>query len=248
MIQYGGWNGLYGETDEEHNKLGKIAIHVPPGYEDYFGLSPTKNQLYLPLDFLTRVKKELEKPRQWGQIKKSANVGYREAFKHRYDNDGKAAKKKPPAGKKAGKNEKTSSNELFDPSIKPRKKETKPKQGVVRSIKKEGKNTIVSIDNSRRSLKNHQIYQKVARLITIDLETRRAAIRAKARGPEEFEHFLASRCRDGRGTASVGNSGVAFRVDEPVFVTATTKSSSKQIHQRRRLVKRQIGKRTETGF
>lgn len=149
LIQYGGWNGLFGDTDEEHNKLGKIAIHVPPGYEGDFGLSPTKNQLYLPTDFLNMVKKKMEEPRQWGQIKNSSKLSFSEAFKHRYNNEGKgAAKAKTKSKSSKTKQSSTKEEGLFDPSKRPRKKEMKPKRGVVRSIEKEGSNTIVSIDNS----------------------------------------------------------------------------------------------------
>ena len=54
LIQYGGWYKMYGDTTEEHNKLGKILIDLPPEYSKQFGLNPTKSEIKLPLDFLEK--------------------------------------------------------------------------------------------------------------------------------------------------------------------------------------------------
>ena len=47
---------MYGDTTEEHNKLGKILIDLPPEYSKQFGLNPTKSEIKLPIEFLERVK------------------------------------------------------------------------------------------------------------------------------------------------------------------------------------------------
>jgi len=141
LIQYGGWNGLYGDTNEEHNKLGKILIDIPPGSESVFGLSPTKTDIQVPMEFLRKLRSYLDKPKQWGQIKNGAKIDFLTAFDHRYRNEGKKARK--PANTKGGKGGK---KEGFNPSKKPRKKTVKPKP-VVKSIIPDGDMTTVVIDN-----------------------------------------------------------------------------------------------------
>ena len=143
LIQYGDWSQMLGTMDE-HNKLSKVAIEIPPGTEAIFGLSPTKIEIQMPKEFLRRVRDYLDTPREWGQIKQGKKMKFGLASRHRYDNDGKAAKKRKPAKKNT--EEKTSSE--FNPDSKPKKKKVvKPNPGVVKSYQDDGKFTTVVIDN-----------------------------------------------------------------------------------------------------
>jgi hypothetical protein len=149
LIQYGGWNGMYGDMLEPHKTLGKVSVDIPPGYEAEFGLSPTKTDIRLPMEFAKQLLDRLSEPKQWGQIKKGSKskLTFREAFEHRYKTEGKPAKLKE--SKKPGKPAKDDTKESasrFDPSKTTRKKPVKPKP-VVRDISKDGPDTVVVIDN-----------------------------------------------------------------------------------------------------
>lgn len=146
LIQYGGWSSLYGETNEEHNKLGKILIEIPAGSEAVFGLDPTKTEMQLPLEFLRKLRKHLDRKKQWGQVKKGSKMSFSDAFDYRYRNEGKKAKK-PSSKGASNKGEKASGTKAFDPDKRTRKKPQKPKPGVVRSITKKGSDTVVVIDS-----------------------------------------------------------------------------------------------------
>ena len=143
LIQYGDWSSMLGTMDE-HNKLSKVAIEIAPGDEAVFGLSPTKIEIQMPIEFLRRVKSFLDTPRQWGQIKQGREMKFGSASEHRYRNDGKAATKR----KTRKKNKEKSSKTEFNPDSKPtKKKAVKPNPGVVKSLLDDGKFTTVVIDN-----------------------------------------------------------------------------------------------------
>lgn len=143
LIQYGDWSAMLGTMDE-HTKLAKVAIEIPPGTEATFGLSPTKIEIQMPIEFLRRVRDYLDKPRQWGQIKQGKKMTYLLASRHRYDNEGKAANKTKPTKKKSEEGPSTE----FNPDSKPKKKNAvKPNPGVVKSYQDDGKFTTVIIDN-----------------------------------------------------------------------------------------------------
>ena len=61
---------MYGDTTEEHNKLGKILVDLPPEYSKQFGLNPTKSEIKLPIEFLERVKAIADEEKAWGDIKR----------------------------------------------------------------------------------------------------------------------------------------------------------------------------------
>jgi hypothetical protein len=161
LIQYGSWCGMYGTTNEEHNKLGKIAIHVPSGFEKEFGLSPTKTDIHLPLDFIRLLRAEMDKKRQWGQIKNGTKMSFSDAFDKRYRGEGKLkqnANKKTrekfnpvdepsQKTKKESKEEKAPDEPIFDPSRK--NKKIIKHQPIVKSIENKGGDTIVVLDNSK---------------------------------------------------------------------------------------------------
>ena len=162
LIQYGGWNGMYGHTQEEHNKLGKVTIHIPPKYEKEFGLSPTKTDIQLPLDFIRQLRSKLDEKRQWGQIKGGVKMTFSTAFDHRYRNEGKVKSKKVGSKKTTIvpkkirgdlKEEKTVEEPIFNPSIKKTNNNVKA-QPIVKSIEDNGENTIVTLDNSKNGFKD----------------------------------------------------------------------------------------------
>lgn len=141
LIQYGDWSQMLGTMDE-HNKLSKVAIEIPSGSEAIFGLSPTKIEIQMPVEFLRRVRDYLAEPRQWGQISRGRQMSFLDASDHRYRKEGAPAKKKS-----VGKNKAVGITE-FNPDSKPKKKKTvKPNPGVVKSYEDDGKFTTVVIDN-----------------------------------------------------------------------------------------------------
>ena len=89
---------MYGDTTEEHNKLGKILIDLPPEYSKQFGLNPTKSEIKLPLDFLEKVRAIADEERGWGDIKKGKKLTFSQAFDYRYRNEGKKKKKLAASG------------------------------------------------------------------------------------------------------------------------------------------------------
>jgi hypothetical protein len=142
LIQYGDWSVMLGTMDE-HNKLSKVAIEIPPGTEAIFGLSPTKIEIQMPVEFLRRVRDYLDTPRQWGQINRGKKISFLGASDHRYRTEGKVAKKKP-----AKKKTEEATTTEFNPDLKPKKKKAvKPNPGVVKSYQDDGKFTTVVIDN-----------------------------------------------------------------------------------------------------
>jgi hypothetical protein len=139
LIQYGNWSQMLGTMDE-HNKLSKVAIEIPSGSEAIFGLSPTKIEIQMPVEFLRRVRDFLTEPRQWGQINRGKEISFFEASDHRYRKEG--------SSKPAKKKKKEAPTTEFNPDSKPKNKKTvKPNPGVVKSYQDDGKFTTVIIDN-----------------------------------------------------------------------------------------------------
>ena len=71
LIKYGGWEGLFGETNDEHGKLGKIEIDVPGPLYRHFGLDPNKTGFDLPGDFAMRLQRMLMKIDSGGKSRKA---------------------------------------------------------------------------------------------------------------------------------------------------------------------------------
>ena len=139
LIQYGNWSQMLGTMDE-HNKLSKVAIEIPSGSEAIFGLSPTKIEIQMPVEFLRRVRDFLTEPRQWGQINRGKKISFFEASDHRYRKEG--------SSKPAKKKKKEAPTTEFNPDSKPKNKKTvKPNPSVVKSYHDDGKFTTVIIDN-----------------------------------------------------------------------------------------------------
>jgi len=143
LIQYGDWSQMLGTMDE-HNKLSKVAIEIPAGSESIFGLSPTKIEIQMPVEFLRRVRSFLAEPRQWGQINRGKQISFFEASDHRYRTEGGETSTQKKTVKKKKEDMKTE----FNPDSKPKKKKAvKPNPGVVKSYEDDGKFTTVIIDN-----------------------------------------------------------------------------------------------------
>ncbi len=114
LIQYGDWQGLYGSTNDEHNKYAKISVEIPPEHASWFGLNPTKTGIQLPEEFLRKLKAMVLEKRSWGNIKSGFKMPFLKASSHRYRNEGKLADKKKNKAKKA---EKAKSNNEDNLSI-----------------------------------------------------------------------------------------------------------------------------------
>jgi hypothetical protein len=57
IIQAGGWCGL--RTSDEHTKLARIAMFIPPQLDDLFQVNVAKKHLNLPRDFRARLLEEI---------------------------------------------------------------------------------------------------------------------------------------------------------------------------------------------
>jgi ribosomal protein L28 len=148
LIQYGGWSSLKG-TNDEHDKLGKIRIDMPEGAEEIFGLSPTKTDIQLPMEFLRKLRHYLDESRQWGQINKGKPTSFFDAADVRYRNEGKGAPKRK------NQTSKESDSGLFNPDSKSKnRRKVKPNTSVVRSIESDGDTTTVIIDNTAEKAQN----------------------------------------------------------------------------------------------
>lgn len=160
LIQYGGWHNMYGDTTEEHNKLGKILIDLPPEYSKQFGLNPTKSEIKLPIEFLERVKAIADEEKAWGDIKRGKKLTFSQAFDYRYRNEGKKKKKlaasggqpaqpiprpNPPSGQPQP------SQPAPSPPTRPRRQQpaSNTVKQVVLSIDETGSETLVRLDKSR---------------------------------------------------------------------------------------------------
>lgn len=161
LIQYGGWHNMYGDTTEEHNKLGKILIDLPSEYSKQFGLNPTKSEIKLPLKFLERVKALGDEEKAWGDVKRGKKMTFSQAFDYRYRNEGKKKKKlasapapspapsQPPAPAGGG----TPQPPVPAPQApsRPRRQQTisNTVKQVVVSIDETGDETVIKLDKSR---------------------------------------------------------------------------------------------------
>ena len=160
LIQYGGWHNMYGDTTEEHNKLGKILIDLPPEYSKQFGLNPTKSEIKLPLDFLEKVRAIADEERGWGDIKRGKKLTFSQAFDYRYRNEGKKKKKLAASGgtpaptpqrpTSTGGGVTTSQPAPTAPS-RPRRQQpaSNTVKQVVVSIDESGDETVVKLDKNR---------------------------------------------------------------------------------------------------
>ena len=157
LIKYGGWEGLFGETSDEHGKLGKIEINVPGPLYRHFGLDPNKTGFDLPGDFAMRLQRVANEKRQWGQIARGEKKTFTGAAQHRYDNEGKKANS--AGNKKRGATKPTttpsdSSSETARPTVNApaaatkKKRAPKPKQVVVK-IEEQETEVLVRIDRNR---------------------------------------------------------------------------------------------------
>jgi len=151
---------MYGDTTEEHNKLGKILVDLPPEYSKQFGLNPTKSEIKLPFEFLERVKAIADEEKAWGDIKRGKKVTLSQAFDYRYRNEGKKKKKlatsggqpaqptprpHPPSGPPQP------SQPAPSPPTRPRRQQpaSNTVKQVVLSIDETGSETLVRLDKSR---------------------------------------------------------------------------------------------------
>ena len=155
LIDYGGWKGLNEKTTiDEHQKLGRIAIHIPADYTSWFNLSPTKIDVKLPNDFLERIKPEYLEERRWQDIKRGKKISFPAANTFRYDNEGKRADKRATKGKRTNKSKISTTQEKSDSTVletpKGRKKASKPKPGVVLKINEDGNDTIIRLNKKMK--------------------------------------------------------------------------------------------------
>ena len=166
LIDYGGWQRLLGDTNDEHDKCGKIFVEIPPKYYEEFGLNPTKTEVNLPAEFMRKLSNKIDEKIRWGQINSGKEIGFRKAIRHRYDNEGKKAinrdkkreqhKKQEVTGTDINQSESTQTKVPLAPSSKSRTstKFVKPKP-VVKNIDEDDPNwTIVQLDKQRDGYDN----------------------------------------------------------------------------------------------
>lgn len=139
LIQYGGWQGLFGEALEEHHKLGAIHIDIPAKHGNWFGLNPTKTNMELPMEFRELLREKCEELRSWGQIQKGKQKSFGQAFDYRYRNEGK----KSPSTRPKPRSTPPRTGGISDPpptrrpapQRRTKKYGPKPQAGVVKDIK-----------------------------------------------------------------------------------------------------------------
>lgn len=159
LIKYGGWEGLFGETNDEHGKLGKIEVNVPASLHRHFGLDPNKTAFDLPGDFAMRLRQLADEKYLWGQIANGERKSFTGAAKHRYKFEGegknaKAASKKerantpPNTATRASSLESTSATVNTPAAATKKKRAPKPKQVVV-NIEEQETEVLVRIDRNR---------------------------------------------------------------------------------------------------
>ena len=164
LIQYCGWHRLFGDTSDEHSKLGKISIDIPSNRWKWFGLNPTKTGMRLPDEFMRKLSEACKKDRKWGAINKGKEMPFKQAAEHRYDKEGnedKIAKihksRASPPKKKLSTSEEEVEPVTSIPSTK-RSRTPKPKPGVVKSMDEEGDELVVRLDKNKAGfdqLKKH---------------------------------------------------------------------------------------------
>ena len=155
LIQYGNWQGMYGNgvnRNDEHAKLGKIYIEIPPDHIKLFGLNPTKTEVKLPKEFLRRLLEDSKKDRKWGNIKNGKQMSFFEAFDYRYRQDGKAFKKRQLNSASNANNDLNTirqGRQISDPRsrVVERKKKLKPKK-IITSIQEDGETLLIEFSGT----------------------------------------------------------------------------------------------------
>ena len=149
LIEYGSWHGLFGQTNDEHDKCAMILIDIPAQHSSWFGMNPTKTDMSIPDEFLRILYDDAGTGRRWGAIKNGAEMPFLSAATYRHDNE--KPKKKAATGKKAKTT--TSGGEDGDGTPVPpppggRKRAPKPKPVVV-SMEKKGDKWVVVVDTTK---------------------------------------------------------------------------------------------------
>ena len=157
LIQYGNWQGMHNRNDE-HAKLGKIFIDIPPDHTRLFGLNPTKTEVQLPREFLRRLLDDSKKERRWGNIKNGRKMPFFVASDYRYRNDGKDYKKRKLQndGLNTTNSEKHGTQkQISDPKsrVRERKKKLKPKK-IITSIEEDNETLIIEFLGTREERLN----------------------------------------------------------------------------------------------
>jgi len=149
LIEYGSWHGLYGMTNDEHDKCAKILIDIPPQHSTWFGMTPTKTDMQLPVEFMRKVRDDSEKERVWGAIKNGAEMTFKAAASHRYYKEGKAKKKKKATRPTGNKGEGSAGTPVPPvPGKGSRTKPVKPKPVIV-SMEEDGDRVVVVLDGKK---------------------------------------------------------------------------------------------------
>ena len=150
LIEYGSWHGLFGLTNDEHDKCAKIFIDIPSQHSTWFGMNPTKTDMSLPDEFMRILSDESGISRRWGDIKKGKEMPFLTAATYRYKNEGKKAKKAA-----TGRTTRATTSGATGGSSTPvpappsgRKKAPKPKPVVV-SLEEKGEKTIAVMDKTK---------------------------------------------------------------------------------------------------
>jgi len=172
LIDYGGWHRLLGDTNDEHDKCGKILIDIPSKYYEYFGLNPTKTEVNLPEEFMRKLSNKINQTIRWGRIKKGKEMNFKQAVSYRYYNEGQKAinrDKKKVLNNKQGLKVTDAAGTGFAqtdvpaaPGSKSKKRTPapKPKPGVVSNIDESNPNwTFAQLDKQKDG------YQKLIELL-----------------------------------------------------------------------------------
>jgi hypothetical protein len=157
LIQYGNWQGMHNRNDE-HAKLGKIFIDIPPDHTRLFGLNPTKTEVQLPREFLRRLLDDSKKERRWGNIKNGNQMSFFDSSDWRYRNDGTLYKKRKQQndGIVSIDSEKHGpQKQISDPKsrVRERKKKLKPKR-IITSIQENNEKLIIEFSSSKEERLN----------------------------------------------------------------------------------------------
>ena len=151
LIEYGSWHGLFGQTNDEHDKCAMILIDIPAQHSSWFGMNPTKTDMSIPDEFLRILYDDAGTGRRWGAIKNGAEMPFLAAAQYRYNNEGKKTKK-TSSKKKSSKTKQTSGKEGGSAPVPPppggRKRAPKPKPVVV-SMEKKGDKWVVVVDTTK---------------------------------------------------------------------------------------------------
>lgn len=160
LIQYGGWQRMIGgssETIDPHHTLGKIFVDIPADHIKLFGLNPTKTGVSLPQEFLRRLLEDSNQKRKWGAIKGGAEMTFTQAYKHRYNNEGKGLEKRATQIEESKSNSTINNvpNATEDPKarVRNRKKKLKPMK-IITKIMENGDDVVLSFSGSEEGKQN----------------------------------------------------------------------------------------------